>query len=147
MSIVKWNGDVLSNFFDDFLLRDLSDWNNPNYYSSGTVPAVNINDLPDHFEVEMAAPGMTKNDFKVELNHNLLTISSDRMLDSKEEGTKITFTRREFGYGAFRRSFTLPQNVVEANKIKAKYENGLLTLLIPKKEEAKQRPPRMIEIS
>jgi len=148
MSIVKRNGDhfsTLPTWFDNFLSRDFFDWNNSNFSDTGTtIPAVNIIDQPDNFEVEMAAPGMTKNDFKIELDNNLLTISSEK----SEKGEKDVqgFTRREFSYQSFNRRFTLPQNAVDTGKIKAKYENGVLRLIIPKREEAKPRPPRMIEI-
>jgi HSP20 family protein len=94
----------------------------------------------------MAAPGMQKSDFKVELHGNTLTISSEK---NQEEETKEDekYSRREFSYQSFYRVFTLPKEVVDADKIQAKYENGLLQLLIPKKEEAKVKGPRVIQIN
>jgi HSP20 family protein len=93
----------------------------------------------------MAAPGMEKNDFKVELDGNLLTITSEKQNENEvKEGER--YSRREFSYQSFQRSFQLPKEVVDADKIEAKYENGVLRLLIPKKEEAKPRPPKMIQI-
>lgn len=150
MTLVKRNGSLLSPFptlFDDFFSRDLFNWNNSNYSESNTtIPAVNIKETADSYEVEVAAPGMTKNDFKVELDGNLLTISSQkRNQEDQQEAGK--FFRREFSYQSFQRSFTLQKDVVDIEKIEAHYENGLLHLLIPKKEEAKQKGPRLIEIS
>jgi HSP20 family protein len=93
----------------------------------------------------MAAPGMTKKDFKVELDGNMLTISSEKTNETQNENEK--YTRREFSYQSFQRTFNLPKDVVDADKIEAKYQDGVLHLVIPKREEAKQRPPRMINIS
>jgi HSP20 family protein len=147
MSLTKWNnGHSMTNFFDDFFTRDLLNWglaNNSN--TNTTIPAVNIKETADTFEVEMAAPGMMKEDFKVELDGNTLTISSE-MQNEKEVKEGERFTRREFSYQSFQRTFTLPRNVVDVEQINARYENGVLHLLIPKREEAKQKPPRMIEI-
>ena len=94
----------------------------------------------------MAAPGMKKEDFKIELENNLLTISSEKTIEpEQDEGNR--YSKKEYSYESFQRSFTLPKEVVDADKIQARYENGLLHLVIPKKEEAKQKPPRMIQIS
>jgi HSP20 family protein len=107
---------------------------------------VNIKETNDAFDVEVAAPGMKKDDFKVELDGNMLTISSEKTDEANEkEGER--YSRREFSYQSFQRTFQLPKDVVDSDKIEARYENGLLHLVIPKKEEAKQRPPRMIQIS
>jgi HSP20 family protein len=150
MTLVKRNGSLLSplpTLFDDFFSRDLFNWNNSNYSESNTtIPAVNIKETAESYEVEVAAPGMTKNDFKVELDGNLLTISSQKR-NQEEEKEEGKFFRREFSYQSFQRSFTLQKDVVDIDKIEARYENGLLHLLIPKKEEAKQKGPRLIEIS
>lgn len=148
MSIIKRNELFPSlNLFDDFFSRDL--WNhglNNNSSTNTTIPLVNIKETNENFEVEMAAPGMSKNDFKVELDGNTLTITSEKKNQSKEnEGER--YTRREFSYLSFQRSFQLPKDVVDADKIEAKYENGVLRLAIPKKEEAKPKPPKMIQIS
>lgn len=106
---------------------------------------MNIKETADNFEVEMAAPGMKKEDFRVELNGNSLTISSE-MRNEREEKEAERYTRREFSYQSFQRTFTLPKNVVDVEQINARYENGVLHLQIPKREEAKQKPPRMIQI-
>ncbi|AHM59675.1 heat shock protein hsp20 [Flammeovirgaceae bacterium 311] len=138
------NGSMLPGFFD--LTRDWLDWNNANYSSTGSsLPAVNIRETAESFQVEMAAPGMSKKDFKIELDNNLLTISSEKRTENeqKEDGR---YTKREFSYQAFQRSFSLPKEVVDADKIEAKYEDGVLRLNIPKKEEAKPRPPKQISI-
>ena len=148
MSITKWNhGNTgMTTLFDDLFSRDLWNWGLANNSTTNTtLPAVNIRETAENFEVEMAAPGMNKEDFRVELEGNQLRISSEKNSDrTSNEGER--YTRREFSYQSFQRSFTLPKDVVDVEQIHAKYENGVLHLLIPKKEEAKQRPPRMIEI-
>jgi HSP20 family protein len=137
----------LPGFFNDFLTRDLWNWGlSNNSVTNTTIPAVNIKETNDAFDVEVAAPGMKKDDFKVELDGNMLTISSEKTDEANEkEGER--YSRREFSYQSFQRTFQLPKDVVDSDKIEARYENGLLHLVIPKKEEAKQRPPRMIQIS
>lgn len=142
--LAKRNGNLMPDFFN--LSRDLFDWNNSNFSNTDTsLPAVNIRESSDSFEVEMAAPGMTKKDFNIELNNNLLTISSEKM-DKNERKEGERFTRKEFSYQSFQRSFMLPKEVVDDDKINARYENGVLYLHIPKKEEAKVRPPKQIAV-
>ena len=136
-----------SNWFDDFMTRDLFDWSNSNFSNTGTtLPAVNIKETDAHFTVEVAAPGMRKEDFKVELDNNLLTISSERKEEQVEKGGE-RYSKREFSYQSFQRSFTLPQGLVKEDKIEAKYKDGVLHLTIPKTEEAKKKAPRTIQIA
>ena len=133
--------------FNDFFTRDLWNWRlNNNSTTDTTIPAINIREDNDNFYVQVAAPGMKKDDFKVELNGTTLTISSERE-NRHEEKEGERYSGREFSYQSFHRQFQLATHVVDAEHIQAKYENGLLYLTIPKKEEAKQRPPRTIEIS
>ncbi len=148
MSLVKRENysPTWSSFFNDFLNRDWYDWNNQNYsLTNTTIPAVNIKVTENEFEVDMAAPGMKKEDFKIELNNSVLTISSERQIENEVKDGK-NVTRQEFSYQSFSRSFTLPA-IVETDQITAKYENGLLTVHIPKKEEAKPKPMKQIKVS
>ena len=148
MSLVKRENysPTWSSFFNDFLNRDWYDWNNQNYsLTNTTIPSVNIKETENEFEVDMAAPGMNKEDFKIELNNNILTILSERQAEHETSKGK-NVTRREFSYQSFSRSFTLPA-IVETDQITAKYENGLLRVNIPKKEEAKPKPIKQIEVS
>jgi len=144
MSLVRFSNQMPS-VFDRFFENDMFDWSNRNFSNTNTtLPAVNIKEDKDGFEVEMSAPGLDKKDFKIELNNSVLTISSEKEVESEtKEGQQ--FTRREFSYQSFSRSFTLPETV-EGEKIKAKYENGVLSVSIPKKEEAKPKPVKQIEI-
>ena len=147
MSLIKrenyspsWPG-----IFNDFLNRDWYDWSNQNFsLTNTTIPSVNIKENENEFEVEMAAPGMTKDDFKIELNNSVLTISSEKQSENQSK-ERENVTRREFSYQSFSRSFTLPV-IVETDKITAKYENGLLRVNIPKKEEAKPKPLKQIKV-
>ncbi len=150
MSLIKRNSNVdfpsFPALFDDLFSRDLFNWGNNNFSSTRTtIPAVNVKETADNFEVEVAAPGMDKKDFTVTLNGNTLTIASSKQHeDEQKEGD---YTRREFSYQSFRRSFELAKDVVDEDKIKARYENGLLHLTVPKREEARKKAPRMIAIS
>jgi HSP20 family protein len=148
MSLIKKNRNsfnAMPALFDDFLGRELFNWGNTNYSSTQTtIPMVNIRESSDNFDVEVAAPGMEKKDFKIQLDNNLLTISSHK--ENSEESEHDGYNRREFSYQSFQRSFILPKDVVDQDGIAASYENGLLRLTIPKKEEAKQKGPRLIEV-
>ena len=147
MSLATRNSMMLpafSRFFDDFFDREMSDWNNRNFsVTNTTLPAVNIMQDDDRFVVEMAAPGMEKKDFKIELNANSLIISSEKKSGSEKKDEN--YTRKEFSYQSFSRSFTLPE-IVDGEKISAAYDKGVLKVTIPKKEEAKPKPPKEIEI-
>jgi len=125
-------------FGDDFISNIFENRN------QGTIPAVNIIENKDEFAIEVAAPGLEKKDFAIDLNNNLLTISSQKEWKNEENSDK--FMRREFSYTSFKRSFSLPETA-DSNKIKATYKEGILTINIPKKEEAKEKPARQISIS
>ena len=150
MTIVKRNNSLRNNFptlFDDFLNRDIFNWGLTNFSDTDTtIPAVNIKETADNYEVEVAAPGMTKKDFRLQLEGNMLTISSEKTVE-KEDKQDVRYTSREFSYQSFSRTFNLQKDVVDTEKIQAKYEDGVLHLLIPKKENAKQQQPRLIEVS
>ncbi|UAY55441.1 Hsp20/alpha crystallin family protein [Arachidicoccus terrestris] len=150
MSLIKRNNNVdfpsIPGIFDDFFSRDLFNWGTNNFSSTRTtIPSVNVKETADNFEVELAAPGMNKSDFEITLNGNTLTIASSKQ--HQDEQKNSDYTRREFSYQSFQRSFQLPKDVVDEDKILARYENGLLLLTVPKREEAKQKGPRTIAIS
>ena len=148
MSLIKRNDLVpaWSNLFDDFLNPNWYDWTNRHYSDTNTtLPSVNIKETVDSFEVELAAPGMEKEDFGVEVNNGYLTISSEKKSEVKEKDKKGRYTKQEFCYESFSRSFTLPGSA-DVEKIAAKYEKGILTISIPKKEEAKPKPVKQISI-
>jgi HSP20 family protein len=94
----------------------------------------------------MAAPGMSKKDFKIELDNEILKISSEKKVEN-ELNESERYTCREFSYQSFERTFHLPKSVVDLTKIKAKYDDGMLRITIPKREEAKALPPRQIDIA
>lgn len=149
MTLIKRTRNAFPGFptlFDDVLSRELFNWGNSNFSSTGTtVPLVNIRETKDNYEVEMAAPGMEKKDFTITIEDNTLTIASRK--ENEEEQNQEGYTRREFSYQSFVRSFILPKDVVKAEETVARYENGLLLLTVPKQEHAKQKGPRMIEIA
>ncbi|OJU74908.1 MAG: heat-shock protein [Bacteroidetes bacterium 47-18] len=131
--------------FEDFFGSGLMDWKRDNFSStSTTLPSVNIRETDNSYEVELAAPGMEKSDFNIELHGNRLVISSSRKAEN--ETKEENYTRKEFSYQSFQRSFTLPEDNVIADDISARYENGLLQVHIPKKENGNQVAKRLIEI-
>jgi HSP20 family protein len=107
------------------------------------IPAVNVTEHKDEFRVELAVPGMKKDDFKIDVDGNMLTISSEKE-ESKEEKDK-KFTRKEYNYSSFSRSFTLPDEI-NKEKIDAKYDNGILKIALPRKEEAKKLTAKHIAV-
>ncbi len=133
--------------FDKFLDGELMDWNRTNYSSTNsTLPAVNVSENHNEFLIEVAAPGMKKEDFKVHYDNGSLTISSEHKNKTEQkEGDKVT--RREFSYQSFQRSFSVAENAVDADKIKANYKDGILFITLPKREEIKPKPSREIKIS
>ena len=147
MKLMKSNVfPALPEFFDDLFTKDFFDWGVQNNSTTDTtIPAVNVIESHDSFTVEMAAPGMSKKYFQIELENEVLKITSRKEVEKEvKEGER--FTRREFSYQSFVRTFHLPKSVVDDSKIKASYENGILRILIPKREEAKLPAPRRIEI-
>jgi HSP20 family protein len=144
MTLLRFS-NVYPRLIDRFLDDEMSDWSNRNYSNTNTtLPSVNIKEDVNGFDVELAAPGFDKGDFIIDLDKDTLTISTDKQVENEtKEGQR--FTRREFSYQSFSRSFTLP-TIVDGDKIAARYENGILRVSIPKKEEAKPKPARMIEV-
>ncbi len=144
MTLVRYQ-NPMPTMFERFFNNELVNWGRDNYSETDTtLPSVNIKETADAFEVEVAAPGFDKSDFNIELDNNLLTISSEKKVENEvKEDEKIT--RQEFSYQSFKRTFTLPE-IVEGDKITAKYENGILSLTIPKKDEAKPKPVKQIKV-
>jgi len=133
---------VVNDIFNEDFVKNLDDslsvWN-------GSQPAVNVKEDADGFALALAAPGYGKEDIEIKIDDNVLTISSEKKDEvAEKEGEK--FTRKEFKYAAFKRTFTLP-DTVDSTKIEANYENGILNISIPKKEEAKPVPARTVAIS
>lgn len=136
----------IPSFIDNLFSRDWMDWSNLNFSSTNTtLPAVNVRETDNEYELEVAAPGMKKDNFKINLDNDQLTISSEWKDERKKD--EDDYTRREFSYQSFQRSFTIPEHVVDGEKISAKYADGILKVRLPKKEEAKPKPAREIKIS
>ena len=136
MTLVKFNNGLKNNpvgpFFNDVFDSILND----SYLGDkliARVPAVNIAETENEFDVALAVPGLKKEDFKINLDKNVLTVSADKKVETVE-GKK--FSKREYSYNSFTRSFTLPESA-DHSKIEADYTDGILTLIIAKKEEAK----------
>ncbi len=137
----------IPSLIDNIFSRDLMDWSSSNFSNTNTtLPAVNILETENDYTIEVAAPGMKKEDFKVNLENNMLSISSEKKTEKNDE-KKGSYNRREFSYQSFQRTFTVPENEVEGDKIAAKYCDGVLCITLPKKEEVKPKPAREIKIS
>jgi HSP20 family protein len=140
MNLIRKQPPFFPSLIDDFINTD---WNLKVPSFSGTVPAVNIKELDSQFEIELAVPGMNKDDFEIEVEDGVLSISSTQ--EEEQVNEKGKFTRREFSYSSFRRSFTLPDSV-DSTKIDATYKEGVLLVLLPKQEEAQPQPKKLIKI-
>jgi len=150
MTLARLSDNVSPSFpslFNRLLEGDLMDWSNSNFAgNNSTLPAVNVRENQNEFIIEVAAPGMKKDDFNLDFDNGRLSISSELSEESKnDEGEK--FTRREYYYRSFQRSFTVPQNIVDSDKIQAKYTDGILKVTLPKREEVKPKPTKQIKIS
>jgi HSP20 family protein len=132
--------DLSDHFFGrDFMSNFLSDG------ADYSVPSVNIREGKKAFEIELAVPGMDKNDLNIQLDKDVLTISAEKK-NENTDGDNDRFMRREFSYSTFKRSFTIP-DTVNVEKIKASHENGVLKVELPKMEEDKSKLKKMIKIS
>lgn len=150
--VLKRNGNLFPRVVNDLMETgtmfspDLLDFNNNllNWDISVKSPSTNISESDTAYKIEMAAPGLEKKDFKIEVEDKVLTISSEKEEESKEENEN--FRRREFSYTSFSRSFQLPMDII-SDKIDARYENGILKLSIPKKEVVVSKPRKEIKIA
>lgn len=153
MSLVKFKrrplGGLLSqDFFDMDDFFDSRMWNTglmeTDFWNGKTVePALNIRETDDKFEIELAAPGFEKKDFNITLEDGCLHISAEKKMSEEEK--EEDYTRREFNYSAFERSLQLPESVKE-EAVKARYQDGILQFNLLKKEAAKKKPPKVIEV-
>ncbi|NBS18228.1 MAG: Hsp20/alpha crystallin family protein [Flavobacteriia bacterium] len=137
MNLVKTKNPTFTSLIDELFLNQ--DWGQNQH----SLPAVNILEADDHFDIQLAAPGKEKKDFNIELDEGLLTISSEQ--ESSTTESKGSFTRKEFSYNSFRRSFNVPDTVA-ADKVSASYKEGILTVHLPKKAEALPQPKKLISI-
>ena len=146
MLLVKRNGSLYNHrkpLFENLFDSEL--FNAADTTKEAIMPAVNIKENEDIFTLEVAVPGMDKKDFKIEMDEERLIISAQK--ENNQEEKQGTYTRKEFNYSTFSRSFHLAKNIVDADKITARYENGILYLEIAKREKIKQKPARSIDIS
>lgn len=139
----KWPS-LTESFFDNGFMPRLIDFNDLIGSDWATnVPSVNVSETEKNFKVELAAPGLEKKDFKIAVENEMITISAEKKEEKREE--KENFTHREFSFNKFSRSFRLPENCL-TDKIDAKYEHGVLTLLLPKKEVTVTKPTKEIKV-
>ena len=142
MTLVRYQKN-LPNLFDKFFNEEFENWVKNNLRTWGSsIPAVNIREDEDSYVIEVAAPGYKKSDFNIELNDNILSISVEKEESGEKENDN--YTRREFNYQSFKRSFSLPEEV-DADSITANYKNGILTIKI-KKQEEKPKAVKRIEV-
>ena len=135
----SWNNDSLKGFFgnDDFFSNDF-------FEEDSLMPAMNVKEHEKDFEIEFAAPGFSKKDFEVTINGNILNVCGEKKNESEEK--QEDYTRKEFSYNSFKRSLQLPKTVQTEQDVKATYKNGILKLNLQKKEEAKAKPKKVIDV-
>ena len=147
MNLIKRNPENwLPSVLDDMFKNDWLGGTTGVNRVGTSIPAVNIQETEDNFIVEVAAPGKSREDFQIELDNDMLTISSEDRRENEVQENNGKYTRKEFSYSTFKRSFSLPESV-DNEKIGSSYKNGVLEINLPKREEAKTQPKRMIEIS
>lgn len=145
MSIITRRNSFYPSFLEDFFDNSWS--GQGNLMDTGTkIPAVNIKETEDCFKIDVAAPGMNEDSFEINLEDNKLSISAENKNENEEKDDDGNYTRREFSYSSFKRSFQLPDSINE-DEIEADYNQGVLCITIPKKEEAKPKPPRQIKVN
>ncbi|MFT5735759.1 MAG: HSP20 family protein [Maribacter sp.] len=141
MSLVKRNDMLFPSLMNEIFRPD---WFGGMDDSKFSTPAVNIIENETGFALELSVPGRFKEDFNIDVDTNVLTVSAE--VKTEKEAENITYTRREFAYKSFKRAFTFPDSI-NSNEIRADYVNGILTFTLPKKEEALPKPKRRIELS
>ena len=138
---------LLSDFFNTSLIdRDFFDLDRDFFPSrlGVNVPKANITETPKEYKLELAAPGLERKDFNIEVENHMLTISAEKEEEKNEKDGE--YSRREYSFNSFSRSFTLPENVKEGD-IDAKYENGVLKVSIPKAKETPAKSARKVAVS
>ncbi len=135
-TLTSWFDEILNNNFESEFVS--------NFNTGISLPAVNVIEHDDNFVVEMAIPGLKKTDFDISLDNQILSISAETK--AEDESDDKNYTRREFGYSSFKRTFKLPKSV-ETEKISANYTDGILKVDLPKRDEAKKKPIQNIKVS
>jgi HSP20 family protein len=142
MSLIRRSNDIFPSLLDGFG-KDFFDDFMP-FNSKTTLPAVNIIDDKDEYRIEVAAPGLKKEDFKVSMDGNILTVFSEKQV--KNEDKNEQYARKEFSYSSFKRSFTLPETA-DSENVNASYNDGILSIKVQKKEEARKKQIKEISIA
>ena len=137
------NFPAWTSFIDELFNEESGYIKNSDFNQGISSPKVNIKESEDGYTLEMAVPGFKKSDFIIDLENETLSVSAE--IKNEKEQSNDNYTRKEFGYASFKRTFLLPDTVQE-DKIEATYSDGILSLSIPKREEAKPKPARKIEI-
>ncbi|WP_428741013.1 Hsp20/alpha crystallin family protein [Tenacibaculum sp.] len=128
-----WTNEGLRNFFNtDF------------FEENSLMPAMNVKEQDDNFEIEFAAPGFSKKDFEITIDNNVLNVSGEKKHEAEEK--EENYTRKEFSYNSFKRSLSLPESINTDQDVKAIYENGILKLNLQKKKGPDEKPKKIIEV-
>lgn len=145
MTLIRTSRRMYPSVFNHLFNTELAGWRNAGFSTDdATVPAVNLLENDNFVQIELAAPGMKREDFKIELDQNLLTVSAE--LEEENAETRERYSRKEFSYKSFSRVFNVPAEILDGDQIQAVYKDGILLLTLPKREESKPKPSRLIEI-
>lgn len=134
-TLMKKNGLIptMNSFFDEVISKDLFDWSDKNFSAFGsTLPSANVKESPKDIKIDLAVPGLKKDDFKIEYKNHILSVSSEKKEEKEEKDREGNFARKEFSYQSFCRTFRLPETVDEG-KIDATYKEGILHIAVAKK--------------
>lgn len=143
MTLVRRTNRDFDSLLNNFMGGDFFMNQSGLYCGNQSLPAVNIIESNDEYLIELAAAGLKKEDFNIEFNNGKLTVSANK----NESNDKVNYKQREFNYAGFSRTFVVPKQKVEDANISAKYENGVLSIALPKREEVKPKPVRNVEIA
>lgn len=148
MDLLAKNGTkpTAHSLLEEFFPRDIMEWSFKNFTDIGsTMPSVNLSETDREYQIDLAAPGMKKEDFKVEIEDKTISIASEKEERFEETNKKENYTRKEFNYTSFCRSFHLP-DAAEKEKIEAIYKDGILHVTIPKKVNRSSNSKKSIPI-
>lgn len=143
MTLVRRTNRDFDSLLNNFMGGDFFMNQSGLYCGNQSLPAVNIIENDDQYLIELSAAGLKKEDFNIEFNNGKLTVSAKEANSKKE----VTYKQREFNYAGFSRTFIVPKQKVEDGNISATYENGVLSVMLPKREEVKPKPARNVEIA
>lgn len=144
MTLARFSNNYMPSVFDRLFDNNWMDWSDSDLSRKASMPAVNVKETENSYHLDVAAPGFKKEDFQLNFENGVLSVSGECKKEETQNDEK--FTRCEFNYSSFKRSFNISEKVIDIDKISASYEAGILHVELPKREEIKPKPARTISI-